>query len=235
MLPRRCRQHWTNEWKSGHSTVLSSGERMPAVLRSPLSGTRRDVETPFCQESLFAERTTQQKLIAATQNERPFADEQSPPAVITGRRRLAPGRDSPGEQAIEATLVRLTLWERRALLLLALWRGRPRPPGNEASPASISAHRSRLPLACVLYYQVPLAQGIQTPCGETSGGRLTCSPGKRSHREFLVSGRASTPSGAAPWRRIACFLDPRHGQDCCLLYTSDAADEEDSVDLGGRR
>ena len=22
---------------------------------------------------------------------------------------------------------------------------------------------------------------------------------------------------------------------CCLLYTSDAADEEDSVDLGGRR
>src|SRR5664280_1441693 len=23
--------------------------------------------------------------------------------------------------------------------------------------------------------------------------------------------------------------------DCCLLYTSDAADEEDSVDLGGRR
>src|SRR5665648_643958 len=25
------------------------------------------------------------------------------------------------------------------------------------------------------------------------------------------------------------------GSDCCLLYTSDAADEEDSVDLGGRR
>src|SRR5674536_187130 len=24
-------------------------------------------------------------------------------------------------------------------------------------------------------------------------------------------------------------------QRCCLLYTSDAADEEDSVDLGGRR
>ena len=57
---------------------------MPAVLRSPFSGTRRDVETPFYQESLFAERTTQQKLIAATQNERPFAYEQSPPAVITG-------------------------------------------------------------------------------------------------------------------------------------------------------
>ena len=25
------------------------------------------------------------------------------------------------------------------------------------------------------------------------------------------------------------------GQGTCLLYTSDAADEEDSVDLGGRR
>jgi hypothetical protein len=139
MLPRRCRQHWTNKWKSGHSTVLSSGERMPAVLRSPLSGTRRDVETPFRQESLFAERTTQQKLIATTQNERPFAYEQSPPAVITGERLLAPDRDSPGEHAIEATLVELTLGERRALLLLALWRGRPRPPGNEAFPASTSA------------------------------------------------------------------------------------------------
>jgi hypothetical protein len=53
--------------------VLSSGERMLAVLRSLLSGTRRDVGTPLCQESPFAERTTQDKLIAATQNERPFA------------------------------------------------------------------------------------------------------------------------------------------------------------------
>jgi len=128
---------------------------MPAVLRSLLSGTRRDVETPLCQESPFAERTTQKKLIAATQNERPFAYEQSPPAVITGQRLLAPGRDSPGEHAIDATLVELTLRERRALLLLALWRGRPRPPGNEASPASTPAHRSRLPLSCALYYQVP--------------------------------------------------------------------------------
>lgn len=151
----------------------SSGERMPAVLRSPLSGTRPDVETPCCQESLFAERTTQQKLIAATQNERPFAYKQSSPAVITGERVLAPGRDSPGEQAIEATLAEPTLRERRALLLLALWRRRPRPPGNEASPASTSAHRSRLPLACVLYYQVPQALGAQTLCGETAGGRLT--------------------------------------------------------------
>ena len=31
------------------------------------------------------------------------------------------------------------------------------------------------------------------------------------------------------WKTILCT------KDCCLLYTSDAADEEDSVDLGGRR
>src|SRR5678815_4032905 len=34
------------------------------------------------------------------------------------------------------------------------------------------------------------------------------------------------------------YLDPALDQsklDCCLLYTSDAADERSSVDLGGRR
>ena len=30
----------------------------------------------------------------------------------------------------------------------------------------------------------------------------------------------------------SCLLHP---QNCCLLYTSDAADERSSVDLGGRR
>ena len=165
--PTRSRQHWTGEWKSGHGTVPSSGERMPAVLRSPLSGTRRDVETPFRQESLLAERATEQKLIAATQNDRPFACEQLPPAVITGQRLLAPSRDSPAEQALEATLVELTLRERHAPLLLARWRRRPRPPGNKAPPHSTTVHRLPLPPACVLNYQVPLAQTVQTPCAET--------------------------------------------------------------------
>ena len=32
----------------------------------------------------------------------------------------------------------------------------------------------------------------------------------------------------------ALFLH-QFGRDCCLLYTSDAADERSSVDLGGRR
>ena len=36
--------------------------------------------------------------------------------------------------------------------------------------------------------------------------------------------------------RTGELADPFHGQvDTCLLYTSDAADERSSVDLGGRR
>eukprot|EP00658_Telonema_sp_P-2_P049396 TRINITY_DN3756_c0_g1_i1.p1 TRINITY_DN3756_c0_g1~~TRINITY_DN3756_c0_g1_i1.p1 ORF type:complete len:105 (-),score=37.24 TRINITY_DN3756_c0_g1_i1:109-423(-) len=41
-------------------------------------------------------------------------------------------------------------------------------------------------------------------------------------------------SGATAWQLESA--SPAHGSSgACLLYTSDAADEEDSVDLGGRR
>src|SRR5674536_195084 len=63
--------------------------------------------------------------------------------------------------------------------------------------------------------------------------------------EGNIAGRAiascqRTPRGQ---RACACVESPsaRTGRSrgcpagCCLLYTSDAADEEDSVDLGGRR
>src|SRR5664280_3576667 len=43
--------------------------------------------------------------------------------------------------------------------------------------------------------------------------------------------RVGTPSRAS--ERLSHRGSPRNGS--CLLYTSDAADEEDSVDLGGRR
>eukprot|EP00656_Telonema_subtile_P056935 TRINITY_DN9248_c0_g1_i4.p1 TRINITY_DN9248_c0_g1~~TRINITY_DN9248_c0_g1_i4.p1 ORF type:complete len:230 (-),score=44.03 TRINITY_DN9248_c0_g1_i4:8-697(-) len=36
------------------------------------------------------------------------------------------------------------------------------------------------------------------------------------------------------WRPMDTRHFPGHRAHCCLLYTSDAADEEDSVDLGGR-
>ena len=35
--------------------------------------------------------------------------------------------------------------------------------------------------------------------------------------------------------QILFLLKIQEKDYCCLLYTSDAADEEDSVDLGGRR
>ena len=36
-------------------------------------------------------------------------------------------------------------------------------------------------------------------------------------------------------RKLAARMQRRVGPPVCLLYTSDAADEEDSGDLGGRR
>ena len=37
------------------------------------------------------------------------------------------------------------------------------------------------------------------------------------------------------WKHGPIFIEHNYGVKSCLLYTSDAADEEDSVDLGGRR
>src|SRR5664280_2813183 len=43
-----------------------------------------------------------------------------------------------------------------------------------------------------------------------------------------------SPTNAAPWLHRSTPAR-NAARWCCLLYTSDAADEEDSVDLGGRR
>ena len=58
---------------------------------------------------------------------------------------------------------------------------------------------------------------------------------KRQVSGGVIAKRPSTPSGM-PSRSAS----PRHGlgrpaSSACLLYTSDAADERSSVDLGGRR
>eukprot|EP00656_Telonema_subtile_P042666 TRINITY_DN48436_c0_g1_i1.p1 TRINITY_DN48436_c0_g1~~TRINITY_DN48436_c0_g1_i1.p1 ORF type:complete len:100 (-),score=19.25 TRINITY_DN48436_c0_g1_i1:94-393(-) len=50
-------------------------------------------------------------------------------------------------------------------------------------------------------------------------------PGKLSWRELATKGQF-------PCERWGCTISY---VQACLLYTSDAADEEDSVDLGGRR
>ena len=54
-------------------------------------------------------------------------------------------------------------------------------------------------------------------------------------------GRALQATAPETWRVIACdaaALDvtrPEAVEEVCLLYTSDAADDGESVDLGGRR
>src|SRR5674536_400725 len=49
-----------------------------------------------------------------------------------------------------------------------------------------------------------------------------------------LAGRAAEGQGRSAGRP-ANRRGERRQRDGCLLYTSDAADEEDSVDLGGRR
>src|SRR5664280_2567309 len=63
-----------------------------------------------------------------------------------------------------------------------------------------------------------------------------------SHAHHQREGRSGDErSGARGKRPIVCAQlqtgnsGPAGNREVCLLYTSDAADEEDSVDLGGRR
>eukprot|EP00658_Telonema_sp_P-2_P009774 TRINITY_DN1362_c0_g1_i3.p2 TRINITY_DN1362_c0_g1~~TRINITY_DN1362_c0_g1_i3.p2 ORF type:complete len:149 (-),score=61.51 TRINITY_DN1362_c0_g1_i3:111-557(-) len=62
----------------------------------------------------------------------------------------------------------------------------------------------------------------------------------RVFMEVSVTGKLKGASGMAPCEpemlgRIVFELYINQTPRTCLLYTSDAADEEDSVDLGGRR
>ena len=49
-----------------------------------------------------------------------------------------------------------------------------------------------------------------------------------------VSGQGAN-LGVAHGNRSRIWRQTSHNRDACLLYTSDAADERSSVDLGGRR
>src|SRR5674536_400509 len=85
-----------------------------------------------------------------------------------------------------------------------------------------------------------LDEGSQTPAqgGCSRGGRLQDQAGDRARADR---------GGLCGWSAARCGGDgcglwlqhrPAHRRErtrICLLYTSDAADEEDSVDLGGRR
>src|SRR5665648_1206962 len=79
--------------------------------------------------------------------------------------------------------------------------------------------------------RAPYWTGAFTPAGPSA---VVVTP-HRHRREtsscsvtrMLIGGRSNT------WRRATPTSGARPRP--CLLYTSDAADEEDSVDLGGRR
>ena len=60
-----------------------------------------------------------------------------------------------------------------------------------------------------------------------------CIRDRRPHKVFQPS--FDTSFEVVSFFFFAHLIDKRKGYSSCLLYTSDAADERSSVDLGGRR
>src|SRR5664280_1528652 len=72
---------------------------------------------------------------------------------------------------------------------------------------------------------------FQGPNGVPSlAGELTCN-GETSIHQHLFQGSMSRSFSSAPGRKDKTLFTCDGGKPLCLLYTSDAADEEDSVDL----
>eukprot|EP00658_Telonema_sp_P-2_P067293 TRINITY_DN56214_c0_g1_i2.p1 TRINITY_DN56214_c0_g1~~TRINITY_DN56214_c0_g1_i2.p1 ORF type:complete len:171 (+),score=11.17 TRINITY_DN56214_c0_g1_i2:593-1105(+) len=101
--------------------------------------------------------------------------------------------------------------------------------GIETAPAHHCAPASPLPETAPAGHALPLVTRL--PLGSAAFG-WSCS------RLPTALQTKSRQSYTAPWlSRPTCQASgiPVLCVDTCLLYTSDAADEEDSVDLGGRR
>src|SRR5664279_6510571 len=82
----------------------------------------------------------------------------------------------------------------------------------------------------------PLPSGLNgtNPIPSSSSVGIISSSGSRHHNEYSLC-KAVTGCSACARRIIFTPASERPKCFTCLLYTSDAADEEDSVDLGGRR
>src|SRR5678815_4627212 len=78
-------------------------------------------------------------------------------------------------------------------------------------------------------YAHPLAEKVST--GEVKRGVLLCGTGLGMS---YTANRYPHVRAAVAWNAEIAKLAREHN-DACLLYTSDAADERSSVDLGGRR
>src|SRR5664279_2030447 len=115
----------------------------------------------------------------------------------------------------------------RSAARAALWRcaRRAPPAAGKCRPAAL--HQTE-------------PQAEEGACGSASGYRGVWRGSLALHAiRLLRFGRGVTVVPAGDPRlstRIAVEGDPtvRERAGTCLLYTSDAADEEDSVDLGGR-
>src|SRR5664279_5559916 len=102
------------------------------------------------------------------------------------------------------------------LLLVSEW---ARPPGSARDwpPASLCLSRFA-PWTC-----------------RPDGGRARASRPPPGASDTRLSSRSLTTSRThRSSRATRVTTRPRRSSSTCLLYTSDAADEEDSVDLGGR-
>ena len=58
---------------------------------------------------------------------------------------------------------------------------------------------------------------------------------RKAHRQRGGGGHQCEPKGALQRREFLVVRHLKNRYSACLLYTSDAADERSSVDLGGRR
>src|SRR5674536_368142 len=74
-----------------------------------------------------------------------------------------------------------------------------------------------------------LTPGVGVPAGPV------CPAFPLRFRLGLSAGGRVRPVGVVPGWPGTAGTRPAPTASACLLYTSDAADEEDSVDLGGRR
>ena len=94
--------------------------------------------------------------------------------------------------------------------------------------------QSLLPLDSALRSALHIAKPVVTPplwlAAAIVLGRCLGADWRRT-RSFLSSDVALLVGGCAVMMVLAVLLD----KSVCLLYTSDAADERSSVDLGGRR
>src|SRR5664279_3684399 len=105
------------------------------------------------------------------------------------------------------------------------------PPNRQDTPPAEPAKKFKS-LRLALYGSNP---GYPTGTGSSVNLRVGLAGTKDKRRQRTAQQVSSTRGRFARPMKISGGNMPLFIDEGCLLYTSDAADEEDSVDLGGRR